>query len=123
MVKKVKKTCDGTLVGFRTTFPKYEFKISKKGNIVRKYKNRWTVVCNHGIGRTACNDKTCNSKNMCKHDILWIQCQKCNKKLVCIHKKTKMYCGVCNKKYKCKHGKTRVYCNICSSHLYCCHKK
>ena len=63
MVKKVKQSCDGTLVGFQTLFPKHEFKTSNRGNIVRKYGKKWLRVCIHNTLLAQCKGCKVDSKH------------------------------------------------------------
>ena len=65
--KRTKPESDGTIEGFRKTFPKHEFK-EKNGKIMRKYRRQWRPVCIHDI--TSC--KTCTPKTY------FCECDKCN---------------------------------------------
>jgi len=57
-------TCNGTLTGFQTTFPKHEFKMSKRGNIVRRVGKTWKTVCIHNRIKSQC--KVCIAFNQSK---------------------------------------------------------
>jgi len=140
MVRKIKKACDGTLEGFRTMFPKCEFKKTNQKNISRRYGKSWKVVCNHNITKRQC--KICTPSIICPHQNKKNTCTKCNPNLTCKHMKTKEYCIICMPhvfckhkfvargcmkcnadKLTCEHGKKRNHCDICTPNRQCIHNK
>lgn len=139
MVKKIKRICDGTLVGFRAIFPEHEFKKSIKNNIVRKFKSSWRIVCNHNRQRANCREcggssfcehnhykpycRDCKGSGFCKHDRLKANCRDCKGCGICKHDRRKRRCRDCKGSGICKHDRRKTNCRECKGSGVCKHDR
>lgn len=95
--KKAKKESNEIILKeLSEKYPDNLYKISTSGNVVKKYKSTWEVVCKHNVLRNRCPDETCGGG-----------------KSLCIHKKVRSHCAVesCGGgKSLCRHGLLKSAC-------------
>lgn len=113
-----KRKCENMLKELREKYPKNSYKISSKGNVVRKYGTEWFGVCIHNIRKVMCKEEQCEGgSSLCIHKIPRSHCsvESCGGgKSLCIHKRLKSACldlGCNGGNAMCKHNKQKSICS------------
>jgi len=93
--------------------PHHQFRLSNQGNIQRKFKSRWSMVCRHNRIPRICVE--CDGADICVHKKRKYRCLKCDGSQMCSsHKKRKYICKECDGNGLCKqHGKQKFHCRKC----------
>jgi len=122
-MERVSKKDETLFNELKVKYPKYEYRISKRGNTQRKFNKTWLTVCKHNRQYLACKD--CGSKSYCQHNKIKRICKECKGNGICPHGKLKGRCREkgCDGRQYCIHDKLKTFCKECQGGSMCLHGK